>query len=119
MYHLKSVLMHTGGAYGGHYFCYLQAAGRDSPWIKYNDAVVTELTDDEAAAAAEATGARTLARSLALSLYVCYLCARTRALRSDSCVPPRCWNVAESGHNQHFQARRCASGVYHTERAKH
>jgi hypothetical protein len=51
VYHLKSVLMHTGGAYGGHYFCYLQAAGRDSPWIKYTDAVVTELTDDEAAAA--------------------------------------------------------------------
>lgn len=50
-YHLKSVLMHTGGAYGGHYFCYQQAAREGSPWCKFNDASVTELTEEEVAAA--------------------------------------------------------------------
>ena len=51
VYHLKSVLMHTGGAYGGHYFCYQQTAGEGSPWCKFNDASVTELAEDEIAAA--------------------------------------------------------------------
>jgi ubiquitin C-terminal hydrolase len=57
-YRLSSVLMHTGGAYGGHYFAYLRDEGAEEvgegekesgTWLKFNDATVTRLTEEEVA----------------------------------------------------------------------
>ena len=43
-YELISVLMHVGSALSGHYFAYIKDTSSER-WLKFNDAVVTELED--------------------------------------------------------------------------
>ena len=44
-YDLVSVMMHSGSAFSGHYFCYLLAPC--GQWMLFNDSSVTALSEDE------------------------------------------------------------------------
>ena len=44
-YNLFGVLVHTGGAYGGHYYAYLRVKGK---WYKFDDEKVTVATAEQA-----------------------------------------------------------------------
>lgn len=43
MYKLHSVLVHSGGVHGGHYYAYIRPDGKQ--WLKFDDTAVT-LEDD-------------------------------------------------------------------------
>ena len=45
-YQLFSVLVHTGGMQGGHYFAYINPTG--SQWLKFDDDKVQKCTEKEA-----------------------------------------------------------------------
>lgn len=45
-YVLYSVLVHSGGAFGGHYYAYVRPNNGDQ-WVKFNDSVVTEVQKRE------------------------------------------------------------------------
>jgi ubiquitin carboxyl-terminal hydrolase 47 len=45
VYELYAVLVHTGGAFGGHYFAYIKNIS-DGLWYNFNDSHVTPLTDE-------------------------------------------------------------------------
>lgn len=42
MFVLESVLIHKGGAYGGHYYTYIADGER---WLEFNDNSVREVED--------------------------------------------------------------------------
>jgi ubiquitin carboxyl-terminal hydrolase 47 len=42
MYELYSVLVHSGSAFGGHYYAYIKDLGAGK-WYKFNDATVTQV----------------------------------------------------------------------------
>lgn len=44
MYELYSVMIHTGGAFGGHYFAYIRSF-EDGKWYNFNDSQVNEILD--------------------------------------------------------------------------
>jgi len=46
VYELFSILIHTGGAFGGHYFAYIKSF-EDDKWYNFNDAHVSEITNHE------------------------------------------------------------------------
>ena len=46
-YELTSVMMHSGSAFAGHYFCYIKTI--TDQWLLFNDSTVTALTDIEVA----------------------------------------------------------------------
>lgn len=49
LYYLHSVLVHSGGVHGGHYFAYCRPSARPgSPWFKFDDERVTAETDQQA-----------------------------------------------------------------------
>lgn len=43
-YNLRSVMVHSGTANGGHYYCFNKLEGG---WVKCNDSITTSLTDEE------------------------------------------------------------------------
>jgi len=45
VYELFSVMVHSGGAYGGHYFAYIKSF-EDGKWYNFNDTQVTETTEE-------------------------------------------------------------------------
>jgi ubiquitin carboxyl-terminal hydrolase 47 len=51
MYELYSIMVHSGGAYGGHYFAYIRdfaesvAPGEKPQWYCFNDSWVTSIPD--------------------------------------------------------------------------
>ncbi len=45
MYELYSILIHSGGAFGGHYYAYIRSF-IDNKWICFNDTRITELDID-------------------------------------------------------------------------
>ena len=105
-YELYTILMHTGGATGGHFFAYIKvlddddevgvnlapSANQPARWLKFDDAVISELSADEierivhgnaaAAAPAVAVAAGTLSRSRSTRP------ARTRAPATRRPSPP-------------------------------
>jgi ubiquitin carboxyl-terminal hydrolase 47 len=46
VYELYSVLIHSGGAMGGHYYAYIKSF-EDGKWYKFNDSLVDEIGEDE------------------------------------------------------------------------
>ena len=44
VYELYSIMIHNGGAYGGHYFAYVKSF-EDGKWYNFNDSQVSEITD--------------------------------------------------------------------------
>jgi len=44
-YELTSVMMHSGSAFAGHYFCYIKA--NQGKWLLFNDSSVTALEESE------------------------------------------------------------------------
>lgn len=46
VYELFSVLVHQGGAYGGHYYAFIKSF-EDGKWYKYNDADVKECSEED------------------------------------------------------------------------
>lgn len=46
-YELFGILVHSGYAYGGHYFAYLKTS-EEPKWYKFNDSIVTVATEKEA-----------------------------------------------------------------------
>jgi len=49
VYELYSILIHSGGAYGGHYYAYIKSF-EDGKWYNFNDSSVSGLDQDEIAA---------------------------------------------------------------------
>jgi len=45
-YELYSMMIHRGGAYGGHYFAYIKNL-KTRKWFEFNDSSVTEISDEE------------------------------------------------------------------------
>ena len=45
VYELYSIMIHSGGAYGGHYYAYIKSF-EDGKWYNFNDSSVTEITDE-------------------------------------------------------------------------
>ena len=45
MYELYSIMIHSGGAYGGHYYAYIKSF-EDGKWYNFNDSSVTELASE-------------------------------------------------------------------------
>ena len=39
-------MIHSGGAYGGHYYAYIKSF-EDGKWYNFNDSTVTEIKDEE------------------------------------------------------------------------
>ena len=48
VYELYSILIHSGGAYGGHYYAYIRSF-EDGRWYNFNDSSVSSLDQDEIA----------------------------------------------------------------------
>ena len=46
VYELYSIMIHTGGAFGGHYFAYIKSF-EDGKWYNFNDASVTEIKNED------------------------------------------------------------------------
>ena len=46
VYELYALLMHSGGAYGGHYYTFIKSF-EDDKWYKFDDTNVTEIDPDE------------------------------------------------------------------------
>lgn len=46
VYELYSVLIHSGSAFGGHYYAYVKSF-EDEKWYNFNDSTVTELDEEE------------------------------------------------------------------------
>lgn len=56
-YELISILVHSGSAYGGHYFCYVKdvftssheaaTSSNNSNWLLFNDSTVTSISQDQ------------------------------------------------------------------------
>jgi len=46
VYELYSILIHSGGAYGGHYYAYIKSF-EDGKWYNFNDTSVGEIDSDE------------------------------------------------------------------------
>ena len=46
VYELYSIMIHTGGAFGGHYFSYIKSF-EDGKWYNFNDSSVTEIKDSD------------------------------------------------------------------------
>jgi len=46
VYELYSVMIHTGGAFGGHYFAYIKSF-EDGKWYNFNDSTVTEIDQEK------------------------------------------------------------------------
>ncbi len=44
MYNLYAILVHTGSAFGGHYFAYIK---QNSKWYNFNDSKVEPISDQE------------------------------------------------------------------------
>ena len=55
-YVLHSVLVHSGDVHGGHYYVYIRPSGESSggQWSKFDDEMVTNVTEDEARGHADA-----------------------------------------------------------------
>ena len=47
VYEIYAILIHNGGAFGGHYFAYIKHG--DNKWSDFNDSRVSEITFDEIA----------------------------------------------------------------------
>jgi len=45
VYQLFSILIHSGGAAGGHYYAYIKSF-QDGKWYNFNDSNVSEIDDD-------------------------------------------------------------------------
>ena len=45
VYELYSIMIHTGGAFGGHYFSYIKSF-EDGKWYNFNDQRVSVIEDD-------------------------------------------------------------------------
>lgn len=45
VYELYAVMIHSGGAYGGHYFAYIK--NLDNEWWNFNDSQVTKIEESE------------------------------------------------------------------------
>ena len=46
VYELYAILIHNGGAFGGHYFAYIKSTLKDE-WHNFNDSSVKAITDAE------------------------------------------------------------------------
>ena len=46
MYQLYAIMIHSGGAYGGHYYAYIKSF-EDGKWYDFNDTTVTPLKEEE------------------------------------------------------------------------
>ena len=46
VYELYSIMIHSGSAFGGHYYAYIKSF-EDGKWYNFNDSSVTELTSEE------------------------------------------------------------------------
>jgi ubiquitin carboxyl-terminal hydrolase 47 len=46
VYELYSVLVHSGGAMGGHYYCYIKSF-EDGKWYNFNDSSVSEMPEED------------------------------------------------------------------------
>ena len=46
IYELYSIMVHTGGATGGHYFAYIKDF-ESGKWLQFNDSRVTEISEDQ------------------------------------------------------------------------
>ena len=46
VYELYSIMIHSGGAYGGHYYAYIKSF-EDGKWYNFNDSTVKELSSEE------------------------------------------------------------------------
>lgn len=46
LYKLHSVLVHSGGVHGGHYYAYIRPASKQ--WLKFDDEKVNEITSSTA-----------------------------------------------------------------------
>lgn len=46
MYELYSAMVHSGGAYGGHYYAYIKNF-EDGKWYEFNDSLVSEIDEVE------------------------------------------------------------------------
>jgi len=46
VYELYSIMIHSGGAYGGHYYAYIKSF-EDGKWYNFNDSQVTEIENEE------------------------------------------------------------------------
>ena len=44
VYELYAVMIHSGGAYGGHYYAYIKDAGESGKWHSFNDTQVKEIS---------------------------------------------------------------------------
>jgi ubiquitin carboxyl-terminal hydrolase 47 len=44
VYELYSVLVHSGGANSGHYYCYIKSF-EDGKWYNFNDGTVSEMPE--------------------------------------------------------------------------
>ena len=48
VYRLHSVLVHSGGPNGGHYYAYIRPLGNDQQWYRFDDERVTKVKEKEA-----------------------------------------------------------------------
>ena len=46
VYELYSIMIHSGSAFGGHYYAYIKSF-EDGKWYNFNDSSVTELASEE------------------------------------------------------------------------
>lgn len=44
VYELYAVMVHSGGAYGGHYYAYIKDSGPGGKWHNFNDTQVKQIS---------------------------------------------------------------------------
>ena len=84
LYKLHSVLVHSGGPHGGHYFAYIRPSG--DKWFKFDDEMVREETEKRATQEQYGEQALQSKASLDIALELSsYLSALDNLSPSESC----------------------------------
>jgi len=106
-YELFSILVHSGGAYGGHYFAYIKCF-EDGKWYEFNDSSVFHLSEEDIERCYGGSGNGGTAYML---MYRQVNETRNIASVSDGMIPPLCKEIIA-------EAEAAATSAAETEAAK-
>jgi len=97
LYELFSVMIHSGSAFGGHYYAYIKSMS-EKKWYKFNDSTVSELDERDVEDAFGGSSSYTYSYSSANAYLLMYrkVCTRNVDEVRDDEVPPMVQTVMEA-----------------------
>eukprot|EP00048_Salpingoeca_helianthica_P022479 m.18459 g.18459 ORF g.18459 m.18459 type:complete len:1051 (+) comp7370_c1_seq1:476-3628(+) len=87
VYVLHSVLVHSGGSHGGHYYVFIRPTP-DGPWLKFNDDMVTKATPKQAMEANFGSPSAGSYRDYGANAYMLVYIRKSRVVEDQRPVDP-------------------------------